>query len=392
MRKIEIWMVFSACILTCAASVAGAQSEQWLEYHSVREIRQIEHDIGSQNLTLSEEKPDAVQLPQFNGNSQFFTRWSSPLVQNGSLLIALDSSSKDGPYDRLFIDANGNGHLNDETATTAYRTERGERSYFGPVKVVFELADGPATYHLNFTFYNHTGYRRLYAYSGCWYQGEVMVAGQKRPCVLIDHNANGTFDDKSIIFGQSDRIRIGKKGDRDTRYVGNYIEIDGRLYRPEIARDGAFIKLTEAADVKFGSVQLAQTITEFAAGGENGLFTVKLEKGAGQLPVGKYRIDHWTIQRKDKDNDWKLEGRYFNDKGIFDITADSRTSLNVGEPVVSTLDATKRGDDYRFGQRMQGRLGERIELTRNGGRPRPPKMHIKSGDGSYDRVFSFEYG
>ena len=64
--------------------------------------------------------------------------------------------------------------------------------------------------------------------------------------------------------------------------MGNYIEIDDTLYRTEIARDGAYIKLTKAEDVEFGNVRLSETITEFSAGGENGLFTLKPEKGKGQ--------------------------------------------------------------------------------------------------------------
>jgi hypothetical protein len=51
--------------------------------------------------------------------------------------------------------------------------------------------------------------------------------------------------------------------------------------------------------VRFGNVRLPESITEFSASGENGLFTDKPEKGSCSLPVGKYRINDWGISRKD---------------------------------------------------------------------------------------------
>jgi len=90
--------------------------------------------------------------------------------------------------------------------------------------------------------------------------------------------------DRFYFDHNCDRIRIGKKSVRDSLFVGNYIEIDDVLYRPEIASDGAYIKLSKAEDVKFGNIRLPKTITEFSAGGENGLFTLKPEKGTGSIP------------------------------------------------------------------------------------------------------------
>jgi len=132
---------------------------------------------------------------------------------------------------------------------------------------------------------------------------------------------------------------------------------------------------------------------EFYAGGENGLFKLKLENGAGLLPVGRYRINQWAIERKDeKDRKWKLQGSGTYGKGDFDIIADKETGLSIGEPIVSRLDVNKRDSGYSFNQSLGGRFGERIKLTRNGARPPAPKLRIKNKDGSYDRTFSFEYG
>jgi len=293
----------------------------------------------------------------------------------------------------LFIDSNGNGHLDDQTAMEAYRSAQ-DSAYFGPVKVVFQGEDGPVTYHLNIQFYDRPDGKRLYVRTAGWYEGAITLNGQKKQCMLIDYNANGAFDDRSVNFDQCDRIQIGATNAQETRFVGNYIEADGTLYSSEIARDGAYVKFAKAEGVKLGDVRLPESVTEFAAGGENGLFIRKPEKGQCILPIGKYRIEHWTIQRQDdKDAEWKLQGTNFADAGLFDVNEAQAAELSIGEPIVCALQADQREPGtYYFRQELKGKLGERIELTRNNARPQPPKVQIKSKDGKYDRTFTFEYG
>jgi hypothetical protein len=391
-NRTYIWLIVGINLLI-TTSQAPAQEEQWLQYHSSSEARQILGDISLQVLELSADKPAGVELPEFKGENQFFTKWSTPMVKSGHLRICLDRTTKHGLHDLLYIDSNRNGHLDDETAVKTYRTDQ-YSAYFGPVKVVFEVEDGPVTYHLNFRFYNYNeDNRQLYTSTGGWYEGDITVGGVKKRCVLIDYNTNGTFDDKSLEARGCDRIRIGKKGSQDTRFVGNYIEVDETLYRPEIARDGACIKLTRAEDVKFGNVRLPESIADFSAGGENGLFILKPEKGTCSLPIGKYRINSWAVERQDeKGARWKLQGTGLSTKSIFDITTDKETELSIGEPIVSTLDAQVRTGAYSFRYEMKGRNGESIELTRNSSRPQAPKLHVKSKEGTYDRTFSFQYG
>jgi len=347
--------------------------------------------MGSKMLELSTEQPTGVKLPQFKGQNQLFAKWLTPMVKSGWLWIALDRTHKQGPYDLLYIDSNGNGSLDDETAVAAYRTDQ-RSAYFGPVKVIFEVEDGPVTYHLNFRSDQYTD-TRLNASSGGWYEGDVTVGGQKKHCVLFDYNANGAFNDKSANAAECDRIRIGKQGGQETLFAGNYFVDDETLYRPEIARDGACITLTKAENVSFGSVRLPEVITQFSANGENGLFILKPEKGVASLPVGKYRVYDWTVERQDeKGTNWKLKGSGLSEKNVFDIAEGKEAVLSIGEPIVATLDTSEREGTHSFRHSMKGRAGERIELTRNGARPQAPKVHIKSADGTYDRTYSFQYG
>lgn len=373
--------------ITIATTLAAGQDVQWLQYRSVREASSAIRDIRLQSLAPVGEKPAGVTLPEFTGSEQVFAKWSTPMVKAGYLWMAVDGTNK------LFIDSNGNGHLDDETAIEAYRSTQ-PSAYFGPVKVVFQGEDGPVTYHLNIQFAHRRDYKRLYVRTAGWYEGTITLNGQKKQCMLIDYNANGAFNDRSVNFDQCDRIQIGAADAQETRFVGNYIEADGTLYSSEIARDGAYVKFAKAEGVKFGNVRLPESVTEFAAGGENGLFIRKPEKGQCILPIGKYRIEHWIIQRQDdKDAEWKLQGAYFGDTGLFDVTEAQAAELSLGEPIVCALQADQREPGtYYFRQELKGKLGERIEMTRNNARPQPPKVQIKSKDGKYDRTFTFEYG
>jgi hypothetical protein len=379
--------------LLVLTSTAAAQEEHWLQYHSARELGLLGGGMQPQTLEISTEKPSEVDLPKFKAENHFFAKWSTPMVKSGHLWVALDRTHKQGPYDLLHIDSNGNGHLNDETAVTAYRMDQ-YGAYFGPVKVIFQIEDGPVTYHLNLSSYAFDERnRRLYASSGGWYEGDIALGGQKKHCVLFDYNANGTFNDKSANAAECDRIRIGEEGGQDTRFVGNYIEVGRILYRPEIARDGACIKLIRADDVKFGTVRLPESVAQVSANGENGLFIRKPERGIASLPVGQYRIYDWLIDRQDdKGTEWRLLGSGTAAKSAFDVTEANETVLSIGEPVVATFDASQGKGTHSFRHTLEGRDGERIELTRNGAQPQAPKVRIKSADGTYDRTYSFSYG
>lgn len=378
--------------LLAFTSLAVAQEQQWLQYRSARELSMM-GGVKYQAYEPSTEKPLGVELPQFNVANPSFTKWSTPMVKAGRLWIALDSTREDGKYDLLYIDSNCNGRLDDETAVTAYRQDQ-KNIYFGPVKVIFESEDGPVTYHLNFRIYEmRADLTVFFASAGGWYEGDITVSGEKKHCVLFDYNANGTFNDKSANAAECDRIRIGKEGGQDVSFVGNYIQVGRILYRPEIARDGACIKLTRAEDVKFGSVRLPESVTQLSANGENGLFTLKPEKGIASLPVGQYHIYGWAVERQDDEGaKWALNAHQPDQTIVFDISEGNETELSAGEPIVATLEVYEDKGTYSFHHIMKGRDGEHLELSRNGNRPQAPKVCIKSANGKYDRTYSLEYG
>jgi hypothetical protein len=381
----------STLLLFLSASMAFGQGEQWLQYHSANEARQIVGDMGYSYRQPVSAKPEGLKLPEFKAEQPLFMEMKTPMAASGSVWLAFDKSSPTGQYDRVYIDGNANGDLSDDAAVEPYRRESSTVT-FGPLKIVFNSPDGPITYHLSAELRTSPNQAYCLLSSACWYEGPITVGGVKKHCVLIDYNVNGVFNDKSDNPGECDRIRIGEETDRETRYVGNFIEVGDKLYRPEIAKDGACITLTEATDVSFGAVRVAQGIASFGAGGVNGLFVCKPENGLVKLPVGDYRIERWSIVKNDdKGAKWELQASP-GDRGTFTVTKDQEKELPIGEPIYSEAQYTKSGSFYNFSQNLQGRHGERITLTRNGTQPPPPKLRIRSRDGAYDRALSFEYG
>jgi len=392
MRKKIHPMFIAGLGLFVLAVAAQASERQWLRYYSGRETRQILGNIGSQQISLSTDRPAGIKLPEFISNSPLFGKWLTPMVKSGQVWMALDRSKKDGPYDSLFVDSNTNDNLADETVVRAYQAER-LRSNFGPVKVVFDLEDGPVAYHLNLEFSNYNNRNRFSATSGGWYEGTITIGEQKKRCMLIDQNANGTFNDESDNAHECDCIRIGDKDDLKTSFVGNEIVIGAAIYKAEIARDGAFIKLAAAEDVKYGTILLPETIDELQAKSGNAVFTIQPGRGTGRLPVGQYQIHLWRTKRKDEQGDaWTLTGQDFGRDGQFEVNDGEQTNLEIGEPITCTMQIRKSGSTHSFSQILRGRFGESIVLSHGGSQPPPPKLNIKNTTGSYDRTYSFEYG
>ena len=316
------------------AGTAWAQSEQWLEYHTSNEGR------GYSQVKLTTNPPPNVALPALNplNGTPYFAEWKTPMDPAGKRWICLDRTRKSGPYNRLFIDSNGNGRLDDETPVMA-RVDS-NFGYFPANPLIFKGEDGPITYHLAFRFYQYgNGQAQLLAQSAGWYEGTVNFDGVKKHLRLLDNNVNGTFNDIGSDPYRSDSVEVD--GDKaGERYLGRLLEVDGKYFTFEADRDGAFVTV-QKADVTLGSVRMPTNITSFAAFGPNGYFVRQSAKGEFTLPVGQYRVVSWEIQRKDdKGANWELSAYNFPDTNHFEVTASQPVTLDIGEPVKAVLQFT----------------------------------------------------
>jgi hypothetical protein len=379
----SIWTLILAATLSGGA--AFAQSEQWLEYHTGegRAYHQVE---------ISTNPPPGIALPKLNGQV-YFGRWVTPMDPAGGRWFCLDRSRKSGPCDRLFIDSNGNGRLDDKTPVRA----RIDSVYaiFPPSALIFKGEDGPITYHLAFRLYQpDQGPPQFLAAAAGWYEGLVNFDGAKKRLELIDGNVNGTFNDFDPDPYSSDRIQI--EGDNvGERFLGQMLEVNGKFFRIETARDGACVKVRKLENVTLGTVKVPAEMTDFGAFGENGYFVRKPAKGEFTLPVGKYRMVRWTMQRQEANGrgTWTLSGRQFPNTANFEVAADTPATLEVGEPIQAILTATNTvGREILFSLRFEGRQKESIEMLREGQRPRGPKLTLTDAGGKLSYTTSFEFG
>jgi hypothetical protein len=228
--------------------------------------------------------------------------------------------------------------------------------------------------------------------AACWYEGTVTLGGKKRRVQLFDENANGCFNDQGIEASGSDRLVItGEKG--RGHYLGRFLEVDGQLFRLEVARDGACIKAAPAQGVTFGLVQVPEAISEIEVVGECGDFVRKPAKGGFTLPAGKYRVQSWTLDRKDARGAlWTLAGSGVGHDADFEVTEAAAATLNVGEPVRPLLTATETRNQVSFNLQLRGSLGETVQIMRGNALPRAPQLHLASLTGNFRSTNTFEYG
>jgi hypothetical protein len=366
------------------AGVAFAQQEQWLEYHTGTEGR------AYHNVRLTTNAPAGIALPKLNGLA-YFGRWLTPMDPAGGRWFCLDRTKPSGMYDRLFIDTTGNGRLDDKSPVQAHTDAYYSR--FAPVPLIFKGEDGPITYHIAFQCYQYEMKpQQMLAMSAGWYEGVVNFDGAKKRIEIIDGNVNGTFNDLSLDPYDSDRVQV--EGDKTTeRFLGRLLEVDGKFYRVETARDGASIKV-QKENVTLGQVRVPENISEFAAFGSNGHFVRKPVQGEFTLPVGRYRIFRWAINRKDdKGAAWTLSGYDFPKSASFTVAADKPVELKIGEPVQAVLKAEEHPNrQIEFSLNFQGLQKESIEMLRTGERPRGPKLMLANAAGTVCYTNTFEFG
>ena len=223
MKQVTSMVKWAALAAMALATTALAQKEQWLDYHVSTEGR------GYRYLDLTTNAPPNVRLPKLNAQP-YFAHWTTPLDPAGRWLC-LDRAKKSGLYDRVYIDSNGNGRLDDKTLTGTSHSDQ-YSAYFEPVRVVFKGEDGPITYHLVLRFMQYeAGQANLLASSGGYYAGKVDIGGKKRRVELIDGNVNGTFNDRAADMSDSDCVTV--EGDKvGQRYLGKLLEVDGQFYHP----------------------------------------------------------------------------------------------------------------------------------------------------------------
>lgn len=379
-----LFLALTLLSASLAPGSARAQSEQWLKYIFTSEPKAYRW------IELSTNAPAGVALPQLQA-VVLYGCWTNELDARGRW-FALDRSVKTGLQNRLFIDRNGDGRLADEAPLVASMRDENSAT-FAPVKLVFKGEDGPLSYHVIPQLYQLEKDRvQLLLGSGCCYEGTVSLGAKKQRVQLIDQNVNGVFNDLGDEPRNADRISFLNREDQD-RMLGQYVEFEDQLFALEVARDGAFVKVRPATDVRVGKVRVPDGLVQFAAAGKMGHFIRKPDQGEFALPVGKYRVEGWRMERKDaQGSKWFLSGYGFGPRADFEVVPDAPVVLKPGDPIRTQLSASETKGQFSFSLRMLGSFGESVELYKGETRPRAPQLLLTSSEGTFRSTNTFEYG
>jgi hypothetical protein len=145
--------------------------------------------------------------------------------------------------------------------------------------------------------------------------------------------------------------------------------------------------------LSLGTVNTPDGVTIIVINKGSEQITLQASETGAQLPVGRYRIDKWTMERTDEDgNIWKLTGNNFGKKGVFYVIEGQEVKLSIGEPIVPYLTASKSDSTYYLSHHLRGQLSETVEITKNGARPDAPKLQIANAENSYQETLTFGYG
>lgn len=365
--------------------------------------------VDWRRLETGETVPKALSLPESPALSLYFAKWVTPMVKEGFLWMAVGRSSADSAYDTLYIDANCNGSLADETAVKAYQAQPYE-TLFGPVKVTFPNAEDPSEYYLNVRCSRLTVIGRaaggasqrpveqrdffeLWASPACWREGTVKEGDKEYRCVISDYNSNGAFNDTSMNPEQMDRIAISAGNEPQFLGLGKYFCVADTFFRVELPPSGARISLTSAANAPMGTVRTGKDITLFSITGENGQLVFDPNTGPVLAPAGQWVTSFWGMEREDASGaKWRLFARGSPESRTFEVTEGKETALDIGESLVSRLSVGPGPGGYEFEVTLTSKWEERVILVWRNNTPFAPKLRITNADGTYDKMVQFKPG
>lgn len=390
------------------------------------------------------------KLPELKGKLPLYA-----LLQLGArqhLLILDRANENDSFYTRLFLDANANRDLTDDTPVVTgnpgevYGNQGG--AMFGPLdmKVVYkdqpESAACPArmSFHVNTWSYNELmalspdsgEFRNLvhvYLSVECAYQGTLTSeSGAKYSIALGDSNGNGTFGDMiptgnepanrqvspDVFFITSGELR--EYG--DSLMMGRQLLLEGKLYDVNVDIPQKRLTLTPTSKSLVPLALPAETehllLRAVEPADAQSIMMFRPGKQA-QIPEGKYCAYGYQLIKKDSKGDtWRLRAMPMGNPGAASITAGGG-SIEFGEPytpVISvdpnSLAAMKRGETtgVQLVFQLEGQAKERVaDLRHTAGtktdialsqkspdRPQEPAYRVVTDDGEVVAQGSFEWG
>ncbi len=327
-------------------------------------------------------------------------------------------------YETLYVDANGDGSLNDEaqvTGTPNTYTRDGEEVQdwrqveFPAVELKVAYGDKTHPYRVKPSCRTYSDTSMSLRSAG-YCRGELELAGETYAVALVDDTCNGRFNDpyggrdgsSGSIYGSGDALVIdtNQDGEFDKDHnptaelyrLGRHLVFNGTSYDLDVSPCGRRLSLTPTAS-PCGVVTLSQELCEVELMGDGG--TLKLDSVAGKsrIPVGEYRFATCRLEEKTAGGNvtWGLVGKGDWSQSAVAVTENGKAHVVFGPPLIAKVTVSKReAQTFAFDFALSGQGGETYtagDVTRNGKSiGNAPFFKILDKEGKQVARGNFEYG
>lgn len=345
---------------------------------------------------------------------------------------------------RLYFDRNHNGDLTDDKvieATTSTGNATRSQSIFPPVEVTVE-ADGeqyPYAFTIQTSAYAGTGYSyaRAYLRPACYREGDVELNGKKMHAVLVDYNANGRFDDPTVVdgtrrsssgalyptYGDSLYLESATASEEQKEtpttlaryFLGKVLCLEGKLFSMKIGPGGKALDLTPST-LPTGQVATALQGLQATFYGDLGVVEVSCDaSGQATLPAGEWNLIAYTVTPPKPPEPPAEEGKEGEESAAKKPTGRTMLTARATTDVKPVQVAEGKTTDLKFGPPFEPRVTARanprdkaslslsLTLIGSGGeacaglyvdgkRPDAPEFTISTKDGEEVAAGKFKYG
>ncbi len=343
--------------------------------------------------------PGEWKLPEFKSDAPVYSLLT---LAGRKYLLVLDKKDEKSPfYDRLYLDADGNGDLTDDPPVDAPASpRRGPYLFadFPSIDLEIPLPGGKAPYAFTVRAYRRplpsTAGKRptrqqwlmrmnVYMTPDCAYAGRMELQGKTYRILMADTNGDGRFGSKEKVligFGRkrADLVYIsgtGKINYQDGMEAQGLLGLGDRLFRLRFRRiEGKLLldPLPEAA----ARLRLPMKVTRLVlapAGRSAGILWFD-PGGEIALPAGAYRLGSYQALREDDGgNEWILLAAGAKDGPALTAKAGKTLTLRFGEPFVPRVGVYARFPKLLWSRSVAARLsftllgagGERVTDIRS---------------------------
>jgi drug/metabolite transporter (DMT)-like permease len=149
------------------------------------------------------------------------------------------------------------------------------------------------------------------------------------------------------------------------------------------------------ADTPQGILKLPENVSIELISPERGTLMLTEKNGQVELPQGKYRLESWTLERKDDQGRmWKLSGDLMSARTV--EVGPEPTVLDIKtEPIVCNLDVNAGPETMNFTLGLNGSNGERLRVSGDAPGVKPdqlpqPTFVIYNEDRSFEKSYDFQ--